>query len=68
MLSRVGLRFGPPHATLLAFTDGLFERRGESSTTASSDFVCARRRGSLEALLTEIVRRKHPTPRDDVAI
>ena len=61
----------PPQATLLAFTDGLFERRGESvddglerlrgSATSTT--------GSLDELLTRIVDAQiHDSADDDTAI
>jgi serine phosphatase RsbU (regulator of sigma subunit) len=61
----------PPRATLLAFTDGLFERRGETI-----DVGLARLRASvagterpLEELLTEIVEAQaSDVDHDDVAI
>ena len=53
----------PPHATLLAFTDGPFERRGESIDAGLERR--AGQRGSLEALLTELVEAQAS---DDMAI
>jgi serine phosphatase RsbU (regulator of sigma subunit) len=61
----------PPHATLLAFTDGLFERRGESIDDGLERLRRAARcgGGSLEALLTEIVQAQASDDvHDDVAI
>jgi hypothetical protein len=61
----------PPGATLLAFTDGLVERRGESiedglerlRTQVSSNHV------SLDALLTGVLRDlRHDSSQDDTAI
>jgi hypothetical protein len=60
----------PPGATLLAFTDGLVERRGESievglerlRSAAGSD------QGSLDALLTHVLSQLHEDASDDTAV
>jgi hypothetical protein len=61
----------PPYATLVAFTDGLFERRGETIDDGLERLRRAARGGerSLEELLTEIVRiQESDDVHDDVAI
>ncbi len=65
----------PPHSTLIAFTDGLVERRGEdllqglnrlATATLSREFSNG---GSLDDSLTAIVSAmNHEGPDDDIAI
>jgi len=61
----------PPQATLLAFTDGLFERRGESVDDGLERLRESARSttGSLDELLTRIVdAQMHGSSDDDTAI
>jgi serine phosphatase RsbU (regulator of sigma subunit) len=57
----------PPNATLLAYTDGLIERRGESLDVGFARLREAARRvdGSLEALLTQLVDELTGADSDD---
>jgi serine phosphatase RsbU (regulator of sigma subunit) len=61
----------PPHATILMFTDGLFERRGETiddgfARIASAASVIA---DSVDDLVNRVVRAQHhASSRDDIAI
>ncbi len=61
----------PPRATLLAFTDGLIERRGESIDEGLARLRGAANAGdrSLDDLLTRVVREALPDQsQDDTAI
>jgi serine phosphatase RsbU (regulator of sigma subunit) len=61
----------PPRATLLAFTDGLFERRGETIDVGLERLraAIAGKERPLEALLTEVVEAQaSDADQDDVAI
>ena len=60
-----------PGSTLLGFTDGLFERRGETVDTGLERLRAAAEAGRgvpLEDLLDELVARLAGTPQDDAAI
>src|SRR5690606_6385069 len=61
----------PAGATLLAFTDGLFERRGETVDDGLErlrETVAEAGAGGLGALLDHLVDRLTGTSRDDAAI
>lgn len=60
----------PPGATLLAFTDGLVERRGEPVTDGIARLCAAARPGlSVDALVDELMAGLLPDgPADDVAL
>ena len=61
----------PPQSTLLAYTDGLFERRGESVDDGLERLraTASGTTGSLEDLLTHIVNtQSHEISDDDTAI
>ena len=61
----------PPRSTLLAYTDGLFERRGESVDDGLERLLASASgtNGSLEDLLTHIVNAQaHDISDDDTAI
>ena len=59
----------PAGATLLAYTDGLFERRGESADDGLGRLMgsASAHDGSLEALLTQIVNAQVSDASDDDA-
>jgi Stage II sporulation protein E (SpoIIE) len=60
----------PSHATLVAFTDGLIERRGEMlgvGLTRLRDTATAQP-GTLEGLMEKLVRELASGGRDDTAI
>jgi serine phosphatase RsbU (regulator of sigma subunit) len=61
----------PPGATLLAFTDGLVERRGEVLDVGLERLreAAARKHASVDALLLDLAERLTPNgPTDDIAI